>query len=290
VSRSSQARFAHRTRAGAGGVGRPATFALAVAVLVATASGARARDLGGRICLGDGLRVVIDLKEGLFSEVLRKIGLRSTPRSRVDLTRLGASAGDRVFVGTDFGFYCDKAADGGAAAAASAYKIGSAVQLWDIRTGPGVTLQEVTSVVGHMVGDAASRLKIAVAGSPAKAADVEPAGIRFWLDEIVYQHDNPGRRRGKIDNFTVIVSAVMGALPDQEGDPRERFDNLNALVRFVRQAKDSDLVPLRDLLRLKISRLRDGLKDGRISADRSAEVLKGYEDLRAQIDRRRDDS
>ncbi|MBI4863580.1 MAG: hypothetical protein HY815_25480 [Candidatus Riflebacteria bacterium] len=248
---------------------------------------ARARDLSGTIALDSGLTLVLEQKEGFFSEMLRAIRLRSSPRPRLDLTTLGSS-GDRLFIGTDLNLYCEKATESGYKAEET-YKVGSAMRLWDIKTGPGIKLAEVQSVTGHVEGDNRTRLKVETGESQKKPADVERAGFRFWRDEIVYQYDNPTRRKGKLDNFTVIVRAVLDALPEQADDAQTRFDNFNQLVRFVREAKDSNLVPFRDLLRQKLARVRERVSQGKLPSEKTTSVVKGYEDLQSEVDKRTED-
>ena len=263
------------------------TTAIVAAVTLASAGASQARDLAGTLHLDGGLKLVVELKEGFFSEVLRKIGLRSSPRPRVDLTEL-SSNGDRIFIGTDFNVYCEKLSDGGYKAD-QIFKIGNAIQLWSISLVRGVKLSEVQPALGQFVGETRSRLKVDLPEVPKKPADVEKAGMRFWLDEVVYQFDNPGRRKGKVDNFAVITRSLLAALPEHSDEPQALFDNFQVLALFIRETKDSNLVPFRDLLRQKIARIKERTSRGELAADKSAAVLKEYEGLQAQVDKRTED-
>jgi hypothetical protein len=263
------------------------TLTLAAMLLLASASAGLARDLAGTLSLETELKLVLELKEGFFSELLRSTGIRSRPRAKIDLTALG-NAGDRLFIGTDFGLYCEKLTESGYKPD-QIFKIGTAVQLWSVSLAKGVRLAEVQSALGQFVGDTGTRLKVEFSDAPKKPTDVERASIRFWLDEIVYQFDNPARRKGKVDNYAVIVRAIQDALPEQALDQQKRFDNFKVLTGFIREAKDSNLVPFRDLLRQKIARIKDRVGRGELSQEKASPILKGFDDLQAEVARRTED-
>jgi hypothetical protein len=246
---------------------------------------AQARILAGNIYQGEGFHLYVDLKEGTFSEVLRFMHVKSSPRERLDLSAMGET-GDRIFVGTDYFLYCQRRDDAGAPEK-DPVKIGRAHKLWEIKLADGAALAEVESVLNNFVGEAGKKtLKATVAKVETKATDVDRAGMKFWLDEIVYQSDSPGSRRGKISNLQVILGGVQAALPSKTDDVQDRFNNFKIFTKFLKEAKDSDLVGFRDLLAKKIQAVQKERDAAKGDAEKFDPILKEYEKLRESVVKR----
>lgn len=254
----------------------------ALCALLAVPQAVEARTLAGQLAMGDGCTLVMDLKEGLFSEMFRTVRLKSSPRERVDIHKLGQE-GDRVFVGTDYYLYVQKKGDGGYSNDQT-FKIGRAHKLWEIKAADGVAFAEVESVMNTFTGNGGNKtLKVTFDKADKKADDVERAGMKFWLDELVYQYDSPGTRKGKLDNYQVISSSLIAALPSRSDDPQEKFNNFKVLATHLKESKDSDLVPFRDLLAKKLESLEAEKGKAKDDADKFQDMQKEYERLKTDV-------
>ncbi|MBI4863219.1 MAG: hypothetical protein HY815_23570 [Candidatus Riflebacteria bacterium] len=244
-----------------------------------------ARSLNGTISLAAGMDLVAELKDGTIGEMMRFLHVSSQPRERVNLNRLGAH-GDRLFIGTDYYLYCEKNVDG-VYSESETYKVGRAHKLWEIKLADGVQVAEVESALDGFTGEGGKKaLRVDVGRADKKASDVERTGMKFWLDEIVYQYDSPGRRRGQMDNYQMIMAALIAALPSRSDDPQDLFNNFKVLTTFVKEAKDGDLVPFRDLLAKKIQAVQHERESAGDASGSYEETLKAYESLRAAVVKR----
>lgn len=247
---------------------------------------AHARKLGGGLSLTDGCALQMELKEGMVSEMFRFVRLKSSPRERIDVSKLGFN-GDRIWVGTDYYVYCQKKTDSGYTEEQT-FKIGRAHKLWEIKLADGVELAEVESVMNTFTGQniGTKTLRVTIAKQEKKASDVERAGMKFWLDEILYQYDSPGTRKGKLDNFQVISASVLACLPSKTDDEQERFNNMKVLATFLKESKDSDLVPFRDLLTKKLAAATEEKAKAKDDADKYDRILAEYEKMKADVMKR----
>lgn len=260
-------------------------WVLALVLSLTAIGGAEARQIQGALAMTDGFEIVLEVKEGTISEMLRFMHVKGAPREQVSLSKLG-SAGDRIFVGTDYCLYCQKKTGNGPSDA-EIYKIGRAHKLWDIRLFDGVRMVEVESALGAFTGEGnVKSLKVDVGKAEKKGSDVEPATMKFWLDEVVYQYDSPGSRKGKQDNFQIISRSIVGALPSRDDDHQERLNNIKVLRSFIKEAKDSDLVPFRDLLGRKIQALAEERASSASDSEKYEPLVKEYESLKAEVVKR----
>jgi hypothetical protein len=269
---------------------RGAATLLVLAAHLADPQVCPARGLDGGMSMGDALCLIMDLKEGTISEVLRFMKVRSAPREQIDLTRLGES-GDCLFIGSDYFLYCQKKPDGnGGSGEPDAVRVGRAHKLWEIKLAEGVKLAEVQDVMGSFTGAGGKRsLKVTVpaANVVPKAPDVEKAGIKFWLDEVVYQYDSPGSRKGKMDNYQVISRSVLAALPSRSDDAQEKFNNFKVLRAFLKESKDGDLVAFRDLFSKKLAAIAGEQKQtGSGDVEKFEPIVKEFESMKADVFRR----
>jgi hypothetical protein len=260
--------------------------AMLVSTLALLPQAAHARSLGGALSMTDGCTLQMELKEGMVSEMFRFVRLKSSPREKVDVTRLGQN-GDRLWIGTDYYLYCQKKTDAGYTEEQT-YKVGRAHKLWEIKLADGVTLAETESVMNNFTGQGIGNkvLTVTIAKQEKKASDVERAGMKFWLDELIYQYDTPGTRKGKLDNFQVISSALIACLPSKTDDEQERFNNLKVLMTFLKESKDSDLVPFRDLLTRKLAAATEEKAKAKDDADKYDRILAEYEKMKADVMKR----
>lgn len=254
--------------------------------LLALPQAAEARKLAGTMSLTDGLALALELKEGIISEGLRWVRLKSAPREKINLTTLGEN-GDRVWIGTDYYVYCQKKGDTGYSDDQT-FKIGRAHKLWEIKLADGVTVSEVESVMNNFTGNGGSKtLSVTFDKKEAKASDVERAGMKFWCDEVVYQYDSPGAKsKDKPDNFKVITASILAALPSRSDDGQDRFNNFKVLSTFIKESKDSDLVPFRALLEKKLQTVQAEKEKAKDDADKFETMAKEYEKLKENVMKR----
>ena len=247
---------------------------------------AEARKLAGGLYLSDGLTLVMDLKEGFISESLRWVHLRSTPREHINLTA-AAEGGDRVWIGSDYYVYCQKKTDTGYNDE-NTFKIGRAHKLWDIKLADGVSIAEVESVMNNFTGSGGAKaIAVTIEKKEAKASDVERAGFKFWCDEIVYQYDSPGAKsKDKPDNFKVISTSILGALPSKSDAGQDAFNNFKVFATFIKESKDSDLVPFRALLEKKLAMQQSDKEAAKDDADKFDTMTKEYEKLKDNVMKR----
>ena len=247
---------------------------------------AEARKLGGGISLTEGMTLTMDLKEGFIAESLRWVHIKSAPRERINLTQLGEN-GDRIWIGTDYYVYCQKKGDTGYSDE-NTFKIGRAHKLWEIKLADGVVISEVESVLNNFTGSGGAKtLSVTIEKKEAKASDVEKAGMKFWCDEVVYQYDSPGAKsKDKPDNFKVISACILAALPSRSDDGQDRFNNLKVLMTFIKESKDSDLVPFRVLLEKKLQALTAEKEKAKDDADKFDQLTKEYEKLKDNVTKR----
>lgn len=262
---------------------------VSLAALLAVPQAAEARKLGGIITLSDGLTLNVELKEGILSESLRWVRLKSAPRERINLTALGEN-GDRVWIGTDYYVYCQKKGDSGYSEEQT-FKIGRAHKLWEIKLADGVVINEAEAVMNNFTGNGGAKmLSVTFSANDKKelkASDVERAGFKFWCDEIVYQYDSPGAKsKDKPDNFKVISASILAALPSRSDDKQDRFDNLKVLTTFIKESKDSDLVPFRALLEKKLQTVQSEKEATKDDADKFETLTKEYEKLKENVMKR----
>lgn len=253
--------------------------------LMAGVSQVHARTLSGTLLLSEGMNIVLEMNEGTLSEVCRFVHLTNAPRERVDLTRL-SSSGDRIFIGTDYCLYCERRVEN-EYPKTEAYKIGEAHKLWDIRLLDGVQLVEVCGgALGSFTGEKPSKVLRVEGTKMRKGSDVERAGLKFWLDEVVYQYDSPGSRKDHHDNFRIITEGLLGALPSRSDEPTDRIHNLKIFRAFIKESRDSDLVSLRDLLTRKLTAIQNERKKAGAEKDKYETLTKEYESLKTEIVKR----
>ena len=259
---------------------------LSLVALFAAPHAVEARKLAGAVHVADGMVLQMELKEGMLSEGLRWIHVKSAPREHVDLTAAGQN-GDRIWVGTDYYLYCQKKGDAGYTDDQT-YKIGRAHKLWDIRLMDGVDVAEAESVMNTFTGNGGAKaLAVTVGKAEKKASDVERAGMKFWCDELVYQYDSPGAKsKDKPDNFKVISACLLAALPSRIDDGQDRFNNFKVLSTFIKESKDAELVPFRALLEKKLEALQAEKDKAKDDADKFDSMAKEYEKLKADVMKR----
>lgn len=245
---------------------------LVVALLLAWAPTALAEDLEGRLFLGDGLSIEMELKEGLFSEFLRYLKLKDSPRQVVNLSTLGR-AGDHLFIGDDLKLYVASEKDEGAA-----YPVGTASTLWSMRLDDDVELRkvaELSKILEPSGGQVGRMLRVRLGKSRPRAHTVQQASFEFWLRELVFEYDRYDPHRKVDENYPYIVEAIRTALPRDGSPSRDQTANLTFLDRYVRSADAMDLIPLRKLLADLIADL------GR--ADAGTELLDRYRAVEATV-------
>lgn len=247
---------------------------------------AEARKLAGSLSLAEGLSLMVDLKEGFFSETMRFVRLKSSPREKFDLSQVG-EGGDRIFIGSDYYLYCQKKGENGYTEE-NTFKIGRAHKLWDIKLADGVVINEVESVMSNFTGNGGAKsISVTIEKKEQKASDVERAGFKFWCDEIVYQYDSPGAKsKDKPDNFKVISASVLGALPAKSDANQEQFNNFKVFAQFIKESKDSDLVPFRALLEKKLERQAAEKGAAKDDGDKFDTMTKEYEKLKENVMKR----
>ena len=261
-------------------------YVLTVLALSLFANAAEARKLAGAMSLADGLTLMMDLKEGFISEGLRFVRLKSAPRERINITA-SAEGGDRIWIGSDYYVYCQKKTESGYTDEAT-YKIGRAHKLWEIKLADGVVVNEVESVMNTFTGNGGAKaISVTIDKKEPKAADVERASFKFWCDEIVYQYDSPGAKsKDKPDNFKVISGSILAALPSRSDAGQEMFNNFKVLATFIKDSKDSDLVPYRALLEKKLATLAAEKEAAKDDADKFDTMAKEYEKLKDNVMKR----
>lgn len=257
-----------------------------LAALLAVPGVAEARKLFGTLSLADGLTLSVELKEGIFSEGLRWVRLKSAPRDRINITALGET-GDRVWIGTDYYLYCQKKGESGYTDHQT-FKIGRAHKLWEIKLADGVVINEAEAVMNNFTGNGGAKmLSVTLDKKDPKASDVERAGFKFWCDEVVYQYDSPGAKsKDKPDNFKVISASILAALPARSDDTQDRFDNFKVLTTFIKESKDSDLVPFRALLEKKLQSVQSAKDSAKDAPDKFDTMAREYEKLRDNVMKR----
>jgi len=251
----------------------------ALVVIACFWSVARADDLEGRLFLGERLDINMELKEGLFSELLRYMKLRKSPRRVVNLSSLGKT-GDFVFIGDDLKLYfSSENKDGGS------FQIGSASRLWKFSLDDDVeflNVPDISSVLDPNGGSVDRKLRVRTAKDRPRAHTVQQANFEFWLEELVFEYDRYDPRKKTEENYPYICDAIHTALPKGDDATREQLENLVHLERHARLARGMDLVPLRTL----IEELQKEIE----ASGASTELQERYRVVRDLIFKRSEDS
>ena len=279
---NSACRRSGSTRSGLTGVRRstPTWIVLLTLIVPVLAKPAQAgRELDGQIFVGESMRLKIQLREGFFKELLRKLRLRNSPRMRLDLTTLGQDL-DRVFIGTDFNLYVQKKTADDQYTMDQTFKIGRATRLYDIKLNDDVTLEEFEDGQDRFKdGGIRKGLKVGLGKKiPIDQEDAQKAGMEFFLNELVFEYDKPSSHPDEIDNYHIIRDTLYKALPEGiEGETPEQFQNFKIFIDFIQNCSDGNLLVFREFLTEKVTRV-----EGRIT-DPEDKLRKEYERLKADV-------
>jgi hypothetical protein len=250
-------------------------LSLAVAAFVAAAAvPAQARDLSGRLFLGNRTQLHLQEDESFVTELLRAVKLTNREVPVLNLNSI-AIQNDYLFIGEDHElYYIDKTKRD------HIYHVGSAQDLSDLKLTDGVALKAVENISANFEsGQREVALKV-VMTKEIEIADASTKRARYahWLNEFDTIWDESLMTEGAKRNYAILMNALTTALPDGENEDPRAFEHLKILKNYIEAGTFPSKEPLVQLVGAMLKKVRANAEQEDFS-QAANDVLPAFEKL-----------
>ncbi len=250
------------------------SIVLSATLGLALALPAAARDLSGRVFLGNRTQLHLQEDESVITNILRAVKLVNRDVPVMNLNSI-AIQNDYLFIGEDHELYfIDKVKRD------HIYHVGSASDLSNIKLFDGVSLKAVENTNANFEsGQRELALKV-IMKKEMEVADPSTKRARYahWLDEMVNTYDETTMTEGAKRNYTILMNALSTALPDGDNEDPRAFEHLKIVKRYIEQGSYSSATPLEQLVNSVLKRVKDNQEDEDF-AQAANDVRPAYEKL-----------